>query len=944
MKTNYLKSLLAIAMSGALLYGCSDDSSTTDGSGVTGSTAATGVFIDAKVDGLQYSSPSSGNGITQNGGQFKYAGSELVKFYLGSINLGSSAGKAKVTPLDLITGGTKDSVAVKAMASVLQSLDGDKDISNGIQIGQVHRDGLAALVGSFDFTSPDADFTALDQKLQDYINQADVDLTYVDPEAAVIILVAGLLEEEVYLTNVSRTPGQYTEKAGLEEIESGELKALVMTYGDETGGTGEGSNIAEGYGNAWAAVSYDNGLTWEKTNLSGNGGKKMSIGSLEFNIDNQPPSMAVEGNYVLVSWISTSCKTNPYAVDETYSDISPILDPDQTNPAHEEADLFKLTGAQGIVAYSFGNVPYHCVWTTRGVLDDGLGKMVWYEPQMLTSGRRDAKIDGPAGSEGAGFGVTWQEDPDGLEPGLGEGPGLGWSGATTHHKTDIWYSAINWNDFNTPTTDSCVPAADEETVCRPVAQKRLMPPVRVSDNDGCKDDTNNTALYCNVTETNVAFNNTYCDKTVEIDSGTFCQTTYNDEDGTPVHYLLDGNTAASRPNLDFAVDGDKVLALVTYEETKGLCRDESDVGKGCPDEPWLTGKFMMYHHFEFDKPDTVNHGYIMAQPAVGDEIYDGEDGIGVAYDVSQCDQIDVNEDGVLDNGCYENTRRERFTVNTDPTASTKVVLIYKQGAFKQGERADIFLRRAVGGFKSSNFEDDVCVSCGTSSVVDGEVVTTWHELDGLDDGSTTNIMDDARSLRAALDGDRVLIGFAHTDDWKMATTPDANFIYGDNYNYMVRRSLDGGATWNIPYNTSNLPNKKISVVEPRLATVEDPDQKTFVATYCTSANVVRVASSDGVPTHPPGLDCYYSRTTDDGDTYENLEDDDKWTLSDGKRFTCLACAKQEEVEPEVFLTPDGNTMHSAWVQNGDMEDEGSDIVNGSDAWYRQISIESTPAE
>ncbi len=46
------------------------------------------------------------------------------------------------------------------------------------------------------------------------------------------------------------------------------------------------------------------------------------------------------------------------------------------------------------------------------------------------------------GAENAGFGIVWQEDPTGLRPGYGEGPGEGWSGATAHHKTDLWYSYI----------------------------------------------------------------------------------------------------------------------------------------------------------------------------------------------------------------------------------------------------------------------------------------------------------------------------------------------------------------------------------------------------------------------------------------------------------------------------------------------------------------------
>ena len=48
----------------------------------------------------------------------------------------------------------------------------------------------------------------------------------------------------------------------------------------------------------------------------------------------------------------------------------------------------------------------------------------------------------------AGAVIVWQEDPDGLRPGSGDGPGEGWSGATAGSKTDIWYSFINWEYFD----------------------------------------------------------------------------------------------------------------------------------------------------------------------------------------------------------------------------------------------------------------------------------------------------------------------------------------------------------------------------------------------------------------------------------------------------------------------------------------------------------------
>ena len=76
-----------------------------------------------------------------------------------------------------------------------------------------------------------------------------------------------------------------------------------------------------------------------------------------------------------------------------------------------------------------------------------LGDIVWYKPERITSGRRDAYIPVVGSARGAGFAIAWQEDPEGLRPGKGKGPGEGWSGAITNHKTDIWYTFITYDDF-----------------------------------------------------------------------------------------------------------------------------------------------------------------------------------------------------------------------------------------------------------------------------------------------------------------------------------------------------------------------------------------------------------------------------------------------------------------------------------------------------------------
>lgn len=94
---------------------------------------STGVFVDAPVEGLNYTSGSI-SGTTDASGRFLYAPGESVTFSVGGIALPTVAGAAMVTPVDLVGGtGAHDPAAV-AIARLLQSVDADGDPSNGIRI------------------------------------------------------------------------------------------------------------------------------------------------------------------------------------------------------------------------------------------------------------------------------------------------------------------------------------------------------------------------------------------------------------------------------------------------------------------------------------------------------------------------------------------------------------------------------------------------------------------------------------------------------------------------------------------------------------------------------------------------------------------------------------------------------------------------------------------
>lgn len=477
--------------------------------------------------------------------------------------------------------------------------------------------------------------------------------------------------------------------------------------------------VGHGKRDAYAAVSLDDGITWKKTNLSESASEVSSTVErtdvpLFADTDGLYPGdvtnifHAVAGNDVLVAWPSRFCSSGQpnYSLDGNEEGqaqraaIADYLGIDLSSPSPDDLyllDMYLVAGNQGSVNYAedkwdanhvVGEVPFNCLWTARGELVAGddlrtanveSSYMRWFNTERLTSGRRDVARIEVAGVAGAGFVITWQEDPEGLRPGQGEGPGEGWSGAIANSQTDVWYSYIDAENFDvvqdpadetgaTPMTfeDYTALAADTTVTQKPKPFVPMAMPMRITDNAKCN--VANPAPYCYGAASGVDVPTD--DEGIPLDPVTFglkdmCQNTvtiptgHNDtptdvcvtEDGLP----LLGNTAGTRPRVNlFGYDStnkvkdaviDSAFVVVQAEEDKGLGRASylmdpetglADTTQPCPEDAdeklcvaFDTGKDQRYHSFSMSLTDSLAdhekdgllanlgfHGNMLNQPEV----------------------------------------------------------------------------------------------------------------------------------------------------------------------------------------------------------------------------------------------------------------------------------------------------------------------------------------
>ncbi len=463
---------------------------------------------------------------------------------------------------------------------------------------------------------------------------------------------------------------------------------------------------------------------------------------------------ATADNKALVVWPSRYCGSGSpnYSLDtsdpERREAIASYLGIDLTTASSDDlylVDMFGVGGSQGSVDYSddrfepnqaVGEVPYSCLWSARGTLevtDDGSYDMVWRKAERLTSGARDVNRVETKCVAGAGCAVSWQEDPEGLRPGQGEGPGEGWSGAIANSQTDIWYSYIPWDGFGlvqNPADETDIMTyqefVDAGHTAKPQTAIPMAMPMRISDNAKCN--AANPQPYCHGTAAAlppkeegdldpIAYGlRDLCMDTVQIptgQSGSLADVCITDA-GLP----LIGNIASTRPRLGlfgYDSDGDTQIdnawVVIQAEESKGLgafffdadgnpCEEGAE-GCGVADE----GKNVWYYTFGMSLTDQSagsadgllahlgGHGNMLNQPEVNWQT-------GLFY--PPMNTVNMWDFGGYNFDIYntEIARRGSLLAQTPAAAASSqnglaALPAWKQGAMNQGGPADVMVRRIV---------------------------------------------------------------------------------------------------------------------------------------------------------------------------------------------------------------------------------------------------------
>jgi hypothetical protein len=710
------------------------------------------------------------------------------------------------------------------------------------------------------------------------------------------------------------------------------VRPLLISYAEQVVGGYEMGDGSADIGDPthlddiFVSLSRDDGETWKKYQLSDFAKKLKSSIDVKWDMNddnvtettrypghNVKPTMVVSGDNILVAWHSKYCPSgNPFGLTPT----------DDTNTSYAD-DFFQVNGKQGSIDYTAKDgtimvapngkkvfeVPFSCIWTARGVFDasNAENPIIWRAPEQLTTGRRDANkvtiaTAAPGVGSDDGFAITWQEDPKGLRSGKGEGPGDGWSGATTNHGADIWYSMIKMENF--AETNGVVDT-------KPKPKYSFSYPIRITDNEKCQ--VGDTKLYCQA----------LCDEFGSEDG--ICNTGERDMlDNERVH--LNGDTGASRPTLNILKTNEgQYVVVLGYEETKGLSAqatpdDENDIA--------LEGKSVYYESFPFTQipaPADVTLDILNQIPMVSS---------GNIINVKVPRDGDTAGDPADD--IYENARRLTFIPQIDACEPGEYTYgwMYKQGFDTQGSSSDMYIRMNTGfGAETLYAYTPKNIS---SLPLDGSEWTTAN----LDDQSYTNGVENTFSPRGFIRGNDIFIGYEYTPN----ATLNAQGHSPNNF-YIHRYALKEGSTtereWKVPQNLTNIDNNLTSTLDPRfVATPKGRHSTTGLESDKSNPDVMFMTFGTFDMSLGIEMDLYYTRSTNRGVTWEmpmTKGDTNASVLS--KRSKIIGDEVQddsvESKEVQSLSTPDGKRLFNTWLQESEHFDP-NDHFQGLDTWFGRI--------
>lgn len=580
---------------------------------------------------------------------------------------------------------------------------------------------------------------------------------------------------------------------------------------------------------------------------------------LPFYGDIDKPNIKTSGPVMVLTWVSKYCP------DGDLSDN--VVAADNTQNPNQRAIRY-LDRENRII-------PFSCTWMAAST-NNGV---TWRPAVQLSNGERDAKQDASSGNYNSTaatgrINISWQEDPEGLQPGDADGPGDGASGANVTGGTDVWYTYAD--------------IASGALTFGPGDGSARAKAYRVTDNwDG---------LYGLSGQISHVFAADGTNLDGKSEAGDI------QDDGSPS--LIDqrvekGNAGGSRPNI-FMVGPTTVLA---WEETKGSQGLDS-------------GKFVRYLNFTYSTPPSAVAGCVISNP-----LKNARRVRFLTQDGSVASPGGVNiaifwKEGLFDKGGPSD-------------------IVVRRG---MGGLSPANMQPAVdGNCATSDYPTAIGLANALPENISSRAPFLTATDNGLGDGTEVNYAENALAHRGVLRGDELWIGYNYTNDLvKMWAQQDNYNFWVRKYTFDGTTGTGSWALpYNITNVTDTRINVReprffgTPPSNPTACPTGDPtDVTTTNPTLCQDRNMIFVAygSQTNVspfdPNGPEDLGIYLTASRDSGLSFiPSVEySKERGSLFDDEDYA---------FEAQLVARPDGKRVYGTF---------NTENVTGSAAAYRSADI------